>query len=84
MTTHVEFLPNVVTFCGLRAADIPPADAVILARDWAQALERVQLSDCNGCLLKLFMLGDHAKITLERMGLKVDVHDVDPEALTEN
>ena len=84
MTTHVEFLPNVVTFCGLRAADVPPGDAVILARDWAHALERIQLSDCNACLLRLYMLGDSAKIKLDRMGLKVNVHDVDDAALAEN
>ena len=84
MTTHVEFLPNVVTFCGLRAADVPPGDAVVLARDWVHALERIQIADCHGCLLKLYMLGDSAKIKLDRMGLKVDVHDVDDTALAEN
>ncbi len=84
MTTHVEFLPNVVTFCGLHAADVPPDDAVLLARDWAAAIERIQLADCNACLLRLFMIGDSAKLKLTRMGLKVDVHDVDENALTEN
>lgn len=84
MTTHVEFLPNVVTFCGLRAADVPPGDAVILARDWAHALERIQLADCSDCLLKLYMLGDSASIRIKKLGLKVDVHDVDDTALAEN
>lgn len=84
MTTHVEFLPNVVTFCGLRAADVPPGDAVVLARDWMPAVERLQIANCHGCLLKLYMLGDSAKLKLDRMGLKVDVHDVDDTALAEN
>lgn len=84
MTTHVEFLPNVVTFCGLRAADVPAGDAVLLARDWAHALERIQLANCNACLLKLFMLGDQAKLTLARLGMTVEVHDVDDAALAEN
>lgn len=84
MTTHVEFLPNVVTFCGLRAADVPPDHAVILARDWAHALERIQLSDCPGCLLQIYMIGDSASIRIKKLGLKVDVHDVDETALAEN
>lgn len=84
MTTHVEFLPNVVTFCELRAADVPPGDAVLLARDWAPAVERLQIADCPRCLLKLFMIGDSARLKIERMGLKVDVHDVDDAALAEN
>ena len=71
MTTHVEFLPNVVTFCGLRAADVPPGDAVILARDWAHAIERIQL-------------GDSARIRIAALGMKVDVHDIDESALAEN
>lgn len=81
---HVEFLPNVVTFCGLRAPDVPPADAVVLARDWAPALERIQVATCNACLLKLFMIGDSARLKIERMGMKVDVHDIDEAALAEN
>lgn len=84
MTTHVEFLPNVVTFCGLRAADVPSGDTVVLARDWTPAVERIQVADCPGCLFKLFMLGDSARIKLDRMGMKVDVHDVDENALQEN
>lgn len=84
MTTHVEFLPNVVTFCGLRAADIPPGDAVVLARDWMPAVERLQVADCTGCLMKLVMLGDSAKLKLTRMGYAVQVHDVDEAALAEN
>lgn len=84
MTTHVEFLPNVVTFCGLRAADVPPGDAVVLARDWMPAVERLQVADCTGCLMKLVMLGDSAKLKLTRMGYAVQVHDVDENALQEN
>lgn len=84
MTTHVEFLPNVVTFCGLRAADVPPGDAIVLARDWMAAVERIQIADCNACLLKLYMIGDSAKLKLARMGMKVEVHDVDEGALSEN
>lgn len=84
MTTHVEFLPNVVTFCGLHAADVPPGDAVVLARDWMPAVERLQLADCTGCLMKLVMLGDSAKLKLTRMGYAVQVHDVDENALAEN
>lgn len=84
MTTHVEFLPNVVTFCGLRAADVPAGDAVVLARDWMPAVERLQVADCTGCLMKLVMLGDSAKLKLTRMGYQVQVHDVDEAALAEN
>lgn len=84
MTIHVEFLPNVVTFCGLRAADIPPGDAVVLARDWMPAVERLQVADCTGCLMKLVMIGDSAKLKLNRMGYQVQVHDVDDAALAEN
>ena len=84
MTTHVEFLPNVVTFCGLRAADIPLGDAVVLARDWMPAVERLQVADCTACLMKLVMLGDSAKLKLTRMGYAVQVHDVDDTALAEN
>jgi len=84
MTTHVEFLPNVVTFCNLRAADVPPLDAVVLARDWAAAIERIQIADCPGCLLKIFMLGDSARIRIAALGMKVDVHDTDDNAIAEN
>jgi len=82
--THVEFLPNVMTACGLRAADVPPTDAVILARDWFGAVERLQIADCPGCLLKLFMIGDSARIRIAALGMKVDVHDIDESALAEN
>jgi hypothetical protein len=84
MTTHVEFLPNVMVFCGLRAPEVPREDAVILARDWFGAVERLQIADCPACLLKLHMIGDSATIKITRMGMKVDVHDVDENALTEN
>lgn len=84
MTTHVEFLPNVVTFCELRAADVPAGDAVLLARDWAHALERIQLADCKACLFKLFMLGDQAKIALRARGMEPQAFDVDENALTDN
>jgi hypothetical protein len=82
--THVEFLPNVMVFCGLRVADIPPTDAVLLARDWFGAVERLQIADCPGCLLKLHMIGDSVQIKITRMGMKVEVHDVDETALREN
>jgi hypothetical protein len=81
---HVEFLPNVMVCCGLRAADIPSTDAVILARDWFGAVERIQVADCSGCLFKLFMIGDSARLKIDRMGMKVEVHDVDGDALAEN
>ncbi len=84
MTVHVELLPNVMVFCGLRAAEVPPDDGVILARDWFGAVERLQLADCPGCLLKLHMIGDSATIKIKRMGMKVEVHDVDAESLQEN
>ena len=82
--THVEFLPNVMVFCGIHTADIPPDDAVILARDWFGAVERLQIADCPGCLLKLHMIGDSATLKITRMGMKVEVHDVDERAITEN
>jgi hypothetical protein len=84
VSVHVELLPSLITFCGARPSELAPDDRVIPAREWAGEVERVQLADCNACLLKLFMLGDSAHLKLKRMGLRVDVHDVGPEALTGN
>lgn len=84
MTIHVELLPGLITFCARRPQDLPPEDRVLAAREWAQETERVQLADCTGCLMKLVMLGDSAKLKLTRMGYAVQVHDVDDSALAEN
>ena len=84
MTIHVELLPGLITFCGLRPEAQPHEDRVIAAREWSVEIERVQLADCRECLLKLFMLGDSARLKLARMGLTVQVHDVDAEAQLEN
>lgn len=84
MTIHVELLPGLITFCGLAPDKIPLEDSVVSARDWSREVEQVQHADCTGCLMKLFMLGDSARLKLGRMGMRVDVHDVDEDALKEN
>lgn len=84
MTVHVELLPGLITFCGQAPAGLPPDDRVVGARMWAQEPEQVQQATCEGCLLKLFMLGDSANIALRRMGRAVHVEDVDAASLQEN
>lgn len=84
MTVHVELLPGLITFCAQAPTDLPPEDRVVAAREWAREHEQVQNADCKECLLRLFMLGDSARLKLLRMGLVVDVHDVDEGALQEN
>lgn len=74
---HVQMTPTVL-FCG------ETRGAAIRAEAWQREPEQVQKATCLECLRRIFMLGDSAKIKLARMGLKVDVHDVDESALTEN
>lgn len=52
--------------------------------EWHENAETIQRATCPQCLLRVFMLGDSASIALKRMGMKVDVHDVDPELQAEN
>lgn len=67
---HVEARAGAM-FCG------ETDDSGVLHRVWwANETEAVQLATCEGCLLKLYMLGDSARIALARMGRVVQVHDV--------
>lgn len=50
-------------------------DVVTLSR-WHREPEQIQIATCEQCLLKLFMLGDAARIALARMGRTVQVVDV--------
>lgn len=84
MTVHVELLPGLITFCGQPPGMLEPGDSAVAARLWSQEPEQVQQATCEGCLLKLFMLGDSASIALRGMGRKVHVVDVDPVSLQEN
>lgn len=84
MTVHVELLPGLITFCGRAPGILEPGDSVVAARLWSVEPEQVQQATCDGCLLKLFMLGDSANIALRRMGRAVEVHDVDPVILQDN
>jgi hypothetical protein len=72
---HVE-MHDGTTFCGIRLA----AESCISQEEWHTGAESVQLATCEQCLLRLFMLGDSARIALERMGRRVEVHDVPAEA----
>lgn len=66
-------------FCG--ASGPMPA---LKADAWAADPSTIQKATCPDCLLRVFMLGDSAKIKLAHMGMRVDVHDVEDEALSEN
>lgn len=59
------------TFCGEQWAD-----GDIQSGAWANEPEQIQRCNCEQCLLKLFMLGDSARIALARMGRVVQVVDV--------
>lgn len=62
-------------FCGERErADGPPPR--VWRSEWADGQEQIQRVTCEQALLKLFMLGDSARIALARMGRVVQVHDV--------
>lgn len=67
------------TFCGARweCGGVDP-------QQWIAEPEAIQRATCPQCLLRVFMFGDSASIALKRMGMKVDVHDVDPELQAEN
>lgn len=84
MIIHVEMGPR-ITCCGKSPQDLADgADEVIADREWHVQPEAIQRATCPDCLLRLFMLGDSASIALRRMGMKVDVRDVDDESLAEN
>lgn len=73
---HVESDPeNADMLCGAHGFNLNPV--ALLA--WLAEPERVQAATCEQCLLRLFMLGDSARIALERMGRRVEVHDVPSE-----
>lgn len=58
-----------VSFCGVFAL------GQVSMQDWQREPEVIQRATCPECLLRLFMLGDHAQIALAKMGMKVDVHN---------
>lgn len=74
---HVQMSPALL-FCGGTSG---PA---IRCEAWHREPEAVQKATCAECLRVIFMLGDSANLKLARMGMKVEVHDVDESALAEN
>ena len=73
---HVQMTAE-VTFFGERGY-------AISAVAWQYNPEALQKATCDQCLLKIFMLGDHASIALRLQGTRVDVRDVDEASLGEN
>jgi len=72
------------TFCGQDAAAptyTGNRSMIVTFADWFADPEAVQHGTCEQCLLRLFMLGDSAKIALERMGRRVEVVDAPDEAV---
>lgn len=65
------------TFCGGRGH-------AVSAAAWQREPETLQKATCDQCLLRIFMLGDHASIALRLQGKRVDVRDVDEASLAEN
>lgn len=74
--THVE-MHNGETFC--EQAVHPTSCRAIAQEAWHDNPEAVQQATCERCLLRLFMLGDSAKIALARMGRVVQVYDAPAE-----
>jgi hypothetical protein len=72
------------TFCGQDAASPTYTGnraMIVTFADWFAEPEAVQHGTCEQCLLRLFMLGDSARISLERMGRRVEVVDASDEAV---
>lgn len=69
---HVQ-LAERATFCDSGETQV----RAIQLNAWRVAPEKIQLATCQACLLRLFMIGDHAAFALKRMGLEVQVHNVD-------
>lgn len=69
---HVQMAER-ATFCDSGQTEV----RAIRFNAWRVAPEKIQLATCQACLLQLFMLGDHASFALKRMGLEVQVQDVD-------
>lgn len=70
---HVEMYDGEM-FCG----EFERADGSVKRvwrSDWNPTPEAVQQATCEQCLLRLFMLGDSARIALARMGRVVQVID---------
>lgn len=86
MIVHVEVAPR-LTFCGehpMALASEAPDDRVIQSDAWIAEVEQVQYATCEGCLRRIFMLGDSASIALRKLGRVIEVHDVDAVSLQEN
>lgn len=47
--------------------------------EWHANPESIQRATCPDCLLRIFMLGDSARIAVERMGMKIEAHDAPAE-----
>lgn len=61
------------SFCGVTVGQDD-----VSANDWFVTPEVIQAATCPECLLKIFMLGDHATIALARMGMKVEARNEVP------
>lgn len=48
--------------------------------EWKKNPEQIQRATCPECLLRIFMLGDHASIALAKMGMKVEARNVGEES----
>lgn len=59
----------------------PIACRAVAQEEWHDSPEAVQHATCERCLLRLFMLGDSAKIALARMGRVVQVRDAPEEVV---
>lgn len=80
MTVHVEMGPR-ITFCGLFPSQVDDEGQTVKCDDWYADTDAVQHATCERCLLRLFILGDAAKVALAGMGRAVEVHTVDAGAL---
>ena len=47
--------------------------------EWHAEPHEIQRATCPDCLLRIFMLGDSARIAVERMGMKIEAHDAPAE-----
>ncbi len=73
---------DTVTFCGpdiMDSAFDGSQTRIVTRAEWLAEPEQIQRVPCEDCLLRLYMLGDSARIALARMGRVVQVVDVTGE-----
>lgn len=80
MTVHAEMGPR-ITFCALFPSQVDAEDQTVACSDWYANPEVIQHVTCESCLLRVFMLGDSAKLKLALMGRVVQVHDAPDEVV---